>query len=108
MSDVTPIFRSVRTGTAEERAMRRSRDYLAGWIAGQRYVQGLYEQFLACIPTRRDRLDEEGDRLGISRREVGRIWVRLLDNERVDHLFPEIDWHFVILGERKPNGETKI
>ncbi|MFB9148718.1 hypothetical protein [Roseovarius ramblicola] len=101
MSDAMPIFRTVRSGTPEAQALRRSRDYVAGWIAGKTAAQGLYEQMLGCIPTQRDRLEEEGDRLGISRPEIGRIWVRMIHNEPVHHLFPEIDWHFVIMGERK-------
>ncbi|MET4130691.1 hypothetical protein [Roseovarius sp. MBR-6] len=103
--DVTPVFRSVRTDASEAQALRRSRDYKAGFWAGVDLARRLFNKWNACLPTRRERLEEEGDRRGISRPEIGRIWARLRDGERLDHLFPEIDWNFVFFGERNPNQE---
>ena len=109
MSDAMPIFRSVRTGTPEAQALRRSRNYWAGWLAGWREgakaVRELADKFEKYAPTRRDRLEEEGDRLGISRPEIGRIWVRMCDDDLTVLHVSEIDWHFVFLGERNPFEE---
>jgi hypothetical protein len=105
--DATPVFRSVR-GSGDAAPELPSSDYLRGFDDGWDCLRGIWDQVNDAQFTRRDRFDEEAVRLGLTPKQFGPLWGRVLGREAVSDVLPGIDVVYYMTGQRLPEYADQV